>query len=63
MELKGKKVNFLGDSITEGCGASDDAHCFVQVFGYSSMTIGRSSSLPASMQNVRTSFARTEYML
>ena len=33
MELKGKKVNFLGDSITEGCGASDDAHGFVEVFG------------------------------
>ena len=25
MELKGKKINFLGDSITFGCGASDPA--------------------------------------
>ncbi|MBO4229175.1 MAG: SGNH/GDSL hydrolase family protein [Clostridia bacterium] len=41
MELKGKKVNFLGDSITEGCGASDDAHCFVQVFGRMTGTVVR----------------------
>ncbi len=33
MELKGKKVNFLGDSITEGAGASGPAHFFVNVFG------------------------------
>lgn len=31
MELKGKKLNFLGDSITEGCGASDTAHRFTEL--------------------------------
>jgi len=29
MELKGKKINFLGDSITEGAGASENALCYV----------------------------------
>lgn len=29
MELKGKKINFLGDSITEGCGASENSKCYV----------------------------------
>ena len=33
MELKGKKFYFLGDSITEGVGASDAEHCYVSVFG------------------------------
>ena len=33
MELKGKKIYFLGDSITEGVGASDTEHCYVSVFG------------------------------
>ena len=33
MELKGKKIHFLGDSITQGHGASDEAHGFVSVFG------------------------------
>ena len=32
MELKGKKINFLGDSITEGVGASEYAHCYVEQF-------------------------------
>ena len=31
MELKGLKVNFLGDSITEGAGASDNSKCFVSL--------------------------------
>lgn len=31
MELKGKKINFLGDSITEGCGTTDIAHCFTEL--------------------------------
>lgn len=31
MELKGKKVNFLGDSITEGCGTSGLAFCFTEL--------------------------------
>lgn len=31
MELTGKKILFLGDSITEGHGASDVSHCFVSL--------------------------------
>ncbi len=31
MELKGKKINFLGDSITEGVGASSPDKCFVSL--------------------------------
>ena len=31
MELKNKKINFLGDSITEGAGASEYARCYVEV--------------------------------
>lgn len=31
--LKGKKIAFLGDSITQGVGASDINHCYVNVFG------------------------------
>ena len=31
MELKGKKILFLGDSITEGVGASDVSNCFVSL--------------------------------
>ena len=27
MELKGKVINFLGDSITEGCGVKDVKTC------------------------------------
>lgn len=33
MELQGKKVNFLGDSITHGTGASCNENCYVSVFG------------------------------
>ena len=33
MELTGKKIAFLGDSITEGCGASDISHVFWNVLG------------------------------
>ena len=29
MELKGKKINFLGDSITQGVGTTDRENCFV----------------------------------
>ena len=31
MELKGKRINFLGDSITEGCGTSAPDKCFVSL--------------------------------
>ncbi len=33
MELQGKKINFLGDSITEGTGASSYETSYVSVFG------------------------------
>ena len=33
MELKGKKIVFLGDSITEGCGTSGVEHHFVTLVG------------------------------
>lgn len=32
MDLNNKKVLFLGDSITEGCGASDLENCYVSLF-------------------------------
>ena len=32
MELKGKTINFLGDSITAGSGASNNKFCFVEQF-------------------------------
>ena len=32
MELKGKRIAFLGDSITEGAGASEKALCYVNRF-------------------------------
>lgn len=31
MELKGRVINFLGDSITEGCGTSDKSKVFMNV--------------------------------
>ena len=31
MELKGKKINFLGDSITEGVGATDPEAMYVNI--------------------------------
>ncbi len=33
MELQGKKISFLGDSITEGCGTSCEEKNYVSVFG------------------------------
>lgn len=33
MELKNKKIGFLGDSITEGVGVSAPENCYVNVFG------------------------------
>lgn len=33
MELKNKKILFLGDSITEGVGASSPEKCYLSVFG------------------------------
>lgn len=31
MDLKGKKINFLGDSITEGCGTSAPEYTFIEI--------------------------------
>ena len=31
MELKGKKINFLGDRITEGVGATDPEAMYVNI--------------------------------
>lgn len=31
MDLKNKKANFLGDSITQGCGTSSNDKCFVEI--------------------------------
>ena len=33
MQLKDKKINFLGDSITEGAGASEKSKCYVSLLG------------------------------
>lgn len=33
MELKGKKIVFLGDSITEGCGVADQSNNFINRIG------------------------------
>ena len=41
MELKGKKINFLGDSITEGVGASEYARCYVEQFAAATGAICR----------------------
>ena len=41
MELKGKKINFLGDSITEGVGASEYARCYVEQFAASTGAVCR----------------------
>ena len=32
MELKGKSICFIGDSITQGCGTTDEKHCYVDLF-------------------------------
>ena len=41
MELKGKKINFLGDSITEGVGASEYAYCYVEQFAVATGAVCR----------------------
>lgn len=33
MNIEGKVIHFLGDSITEGVGATDASHCFVSLIG------------------------------
>ena len=63
MELKGKKINFLGDSITQGIGASDETHIYHQVlkaraglaearnYGISGTRIARQSSVTEELLN------------
>ena len=41
MELKGLKINFLGDSITEGVGASSHENCYFSQFAAKSGAICR----------------------
>ena len=41
MELNGKKINFLGDSITEGVGASEKSRCYVAQFAATTGAICR----------------------
>ena len=48
MEFKGKKIYFLGDSITEGVGASDAEHCYVSVFGKLSGAIVKNYGISAT---------------
>ena len=48
MELKAKKIYFLGDSITEGVGASDTEHCYVSVFGKLSGAVVKNYGISAT---------------
>lgn len=41
MELKGKKINFLGDSITEGYGTSDFSKCYTELIATREGAISR----------------------
>ncbi len=41
MQLENKKINFLGDSITEGVGASESSKCYVSQFAKMSGAICR----------------------
>ena len=64
MELKGKKIAFLGDSITEGVGASKPEDRFTDVFGRLSGATAYNhgiSATTAARNGTRTSFfARTK---
>lgn len=48
MELTGKKVAFLGDSITEGVGASSLKTCFVRVFARNEGALARNYGISAT---------------
>lgn len=48
MELMGKKVAFLGDSITEGVGASSPKTCFVRVFARNEGALARNYGISAT---------------
>lgn len=41
MELEGKILNFLGDSITEGVGASSEGNCYVNILARNSGAVCR----------------------
>lgn len=41
MELKNKKINFLGDSITEGVGTTEKEHIFLNVIGNNESAVCR----------------------
>ena len=45
MQLKGITVDFLGDSITEGCGTSGDGYRFVDVFARKTGAITRNHGI------------------
>ncbi len=48
MELKNLKINFLGDSITEGHGASDASKCYVSLIGKNTGAICRNYGIGGS---------------
>lgn len=48
MELNGKKVNFLGDSITEGCFASSAEHRYVDIFAAKTGALCRNYGISGS---------------
>lgn len=45
MELKNKKINFLGDSITQGCGTTDKSRCFCSLIEANTGAICRNYGL------------------
>ena len=55
MELKNKKINFLGDSITQGAGVSAPQHRYVNVFAAKTGATVRNYGIGG------TRIARTEY--
>lgn len=50
MELKGKKIVFLGDSITEGCGTSGVEHHFVTLVGKAADSENRKTTASAAQE-------------
>ena len=56
MNLQGKKINFLGDSITQGCRTSGFEHCFTEVmardYGIISRNYGIGGTRIAKQQGV-----------
>lgn len=48
MELQGKKINFLGDSITEGCGTSGEAYRFTTLIAEKTGAVCRNYGICAT---------------